>query len=151
VAERKPQFVFIGNWDRALLYFVHKNFILGAIGNWELYFKVGIGNKRKKTPTIFDAKVFLANFCFKGIFQTNDKNYKSQNYCRNITDIAHTLFSNVCVLLTTTWAVAVAREVKFGRVHVTVSVSQLPSPKFKASCLFALPFTEKIRRIKAET
>jgi site-specific DNA-cytosine methylase len=45
----------------------------------------------------------------------------------------------------------VAREVKFGREHVTVSVSQLPLPKFKASCLFALPFTEKIRRIKAET
>jgi hypothetical protein len=26
----------IENWDRALLDFVHKNFILGAIGNWEL-------------------------------------------------------------------------------------------------------------------
>jgi hypothetical protein len=25
----------IGNWDRALLDFVHKNFILGAIGNWD--------------------------------------------------------------------------------------------------------------------
>jgi hypothetical protein len=30
----------IGNWDRAFKDFVHKNFILGAIGNWESEFRL---------------------------------------------------------------------------------------------------------------